>query len=178
MRKERKAVEQALMLEPEKRAAEIALELGTSTDYVRGVRRELTRRGLISRQTQGTDAERLADLMALFNKREGKIGGKMAYTMLMHNCYYRLRSQDDKTHATAIENTYAINDRLKHPLPIMEVVMLCEIAVDHYMKSIDAELNEKAKALGYPGAGLHYSDRAIKEIWAVEEHELPLVYLR
>lgn len=178
MRKERKAVEQALMLEPEKRAAEIALELGTSTDYVRGVRRELTRRGLISRQTQGTDAERLADLTALFNKREGKISRNAANVMLMHNCYYRLRSQDDKTHATAIENTYAINDSLKHPLPIMEVVRLCEIAVNHYMKSIDSDLNEKAKALGYPGAGLHFSDRIIKEKWEIKDDELPLVYLR
>lgn len=103
---------------------------------------------------------------------------KAAATMLMHNCYYRLRSQDDDVHARAIEDTYTINETLRHPLPMIEAIRICEVAIDHYMKSIDPELNEKALALGYPGAGLHYSDRVIKDKWEVKEHELPLIHMR
>lgn len=178
MRQERRTVEEFIKKDPDLKAYEIATELGLPTDYVRSVKRSMRRKGQISPQRPATDAERLEDLTALFDKRRGKMSHKAATTMLMHNCYYRLRSQDDNIHARAIEDTYTINNSLRYPLPVTEAIRICEIALDHYMQSIDPELNEKALELGFPGAGLHYSDRTIKEKWEIKDHELPLIHMR
>lgn len=178
MRQERKAVENILLQDPAKKSYDIATALGLPTDYIRSVKRSMLKKGQISRQRLATDAERLEDLKALLSKRNGNMSRRAATFMLMHNCYYQLKSKNDIVHLQAIEDTYRINETLRHPLPMLEAVRLCEIAVDHYMKSIDPELNKRAISLGYPGAGLHYSDRVIKDKWEIKEHELPLIHIR
>ena len=178
MKAERKAIEELLLNNPEKKAYDIAVETGTDTDYVRNVKRSLRKKGRISPSKPATDQERLEDLTALFAKRNGRMSHRAAANMLMHNCYYRLRSQDDNIHARAIEDTYTINDSLRHPLAIVEAVRMCEIAVEHYMRSIDPVANETAISLGYPGSGLNYSDRTLKDRWEIKDNELPLVHMR
>ena len=178
MKAERKAVETMIINEPFKKAYEIAVETGTDADYVRNVKRSMRRKGQIAPSRPATDQERLEDLTALLQKRNGRMSHKAAANMLMHNCYYRLRSQDDSIHASAIDDTYTINNGLKNPLPMSEAIKLCEIAVEHYMRSINKYENERAIELGYPGAGLNYSDRAIKDKWEIKDHELPLVHMR
>lgn len=178
MKPERAEIERLLLDNHQRKACEIADEVGVSVDYVRNVKRSMRRKGKIETSRMATDQERLEDLTALLEKRQGKMSHRAAANMLMHNCYYRLRSQDDNIHATAIDDTYTINDSLRHPLAIVEAVKMCEVAVEHYMQSIDPAANEKAISLGYPGSGLHYSDRAIKDKWEIKDSELPLVHMR
>lgn len=177
MRAERQAVEAMIIDRPDKKAHEIAREIGTDPDYVKSVRTQLRKKGKLLKPRQATDEERLEDLRELFDKRHGKMSRKAAAAMLMHHCYYMFRSQDDDIHAKAIEETYALNDRLQNPFPIQTAIQLCEDALGFYMQSINTIMNEKAKELGYPGAGLHYSDRAIIDKWEIKESELPLVHL-
>lgn len=178
MKPERAEIERLLLDNHQRKACEIADEVGVSVDYVRNVKRSMRRKGQIAPSRPATDQERLEDLTALLQKRNGRMSHKAAANMLMHNCYYRLRSQDDSIHASAIDDTYTINNGLKNPLPMSEAIKLCEIAVEHYMRSINKYENERAIELGYPGAGLNYSDRAIKDKWEIKDHELPLVHMR
>ena len=184
MRKDREKIEKLLLKDPYQKAYDIAAEIGAAEDmeravnYVRSVRRQMIRKGQIPPSRQATDKERLEDLTALFEKRQGRMSRRAAGYVLLHNCYYRLRSQDDEIHSRAIEYTYDMNEKLLHPLPILEAIRICEIAVDTYMRSIDPEKNEKARRYGFQGAGLHYADRTIKDLWEVKEHELPLIHMR
>ena len=179
-RPERDMVERAYIDNPKRKAHEITEEVGLiaslgydkAIDYVRTVKKSLKSKGLITAGAYSTDEERLKDVTTLFEIRAGEVEQKTAFRMLLLNCYYRLRSEDDSIHMMAIDDTYEKNRELKEPFRMNEAVQICEAALAHYMNSIDEEKNEAAKKKGYPGAGLNYSDESFIRALSITESEL------
>lgn len=92
--------------------------------------------------------------------------------MLLLNCYYRLRSEDDDIHLMAIDDTYEKNAYLEIPLHMSDAIKLCEVALAQYVNSKDEQKNEAAKRKGYPGAGLNYTDERFIAKLEITEEEL------
>ena len=179
-RPERDLVEKALSDNPQRKAYEIAEEVGLiksmgcdkAVDYIRRVKRTMRDKGLIQIGPKATDAERMQDMDTLFTIRVGKrLSKSVKKMMLLLNCYYRLRSEDDTIHIMAIDDTYAKNAGLKEPLTMGEAISLCEIALNRYMISIDETQNMIARKRGLPGAGIHYSDDRLIEKLAISDKE-------
>ena len=118
------------------------------------------------------DAERLQDIEKLFEIRKEKIEPRTAYMMLLLNCYYRFRSEDDSIHMRAIDDTYEKNAQLKEPFPRPDAIKICDAALAQYMQSIDEDQNEAARKKGFPGAGLNYTDESFIEKLVITESEL------
>lgn len=182
-RPERDAVERALLQNPKRHAYEIAEEIGMistmgydkAVDYIRQVKRSMKSKGQISIGHFPADHERLQDIETLFSHRQGVMGSRAAYMLLLLNCYYRLRSEDDNIHADAIDDTYRKNGQLAEPIPMYSAIKVCEIALEKYMRSIDTERNSKAVKKGFPNAGLNYSDHLFIEKLEITNDELPLL---
>lgn len=181
-RPERDQVELALKENPRKKAHEIAAEAGLietmdydrAVDYVKQVKRSLKAQGLLPMANYSSDKERLQDITTLLRIRKGKRPTAINL-MLLLNCYYRLRSHDDNIHMRAIDDTYARNELLKEPVPMAEAIRICEIALTHYMDSIDEEKNAAARKRGFPGAGLNYSDDTFINKLQITDEELPMM---
>ena len=179
-RPERDLVEKAFVENRRRKAHEIAEEVGLieamgydkAIDYVRSVKKSMKEKGQIKPAHIASDAERLQDVTKLFEIRKGKIEPKTAYMMLLLNCYYRFRSQDDSIHMMAIDDTYEKNAQLKEPFHITEAIKICDAALAQYMNSIDEDQNEAAKKKGFPGAGLNYTDDSFIERLAITDSEL------
>lgn len=173
-------VENAYMIDPQRKAYEIAEEVGLieslgydkAVDYVRRVKKSMRIKGQLKVGAYAPDEERLSDITTLFELRQGDISSKSAYTMLLLNCYYRLRSEDDTVHMMAIDDTYEKNKALKRPFAMADAIKLCEAALTHYTNSKDEEKNEAARKKGYPGAGLNYTDERFIEKLEITESEL------
>ena len=179
-RPERDLVEKALSDNPQRKAYEIAEEVGLTesmgcdkaVDYIRRVKRAMRKKGLIQIGPKATDAERMQDIDTLFIIRAKKrLSRSIAGLMLLLNCYYRLRSEDDSIHMMAIDDTYAKNAELESPLTMAEAINVCEIALNRYMRSIDEVQNEAARKRGFPGAGIHYTDDSLIEKLAISDKE-------
>lgn len=179
-RPERDQVEKALSENPKRKAHEIAEEAGLidtigydkAVSYVKQVKRSMKAKGQIQIGPRATDAERMQDMDMLFTIRAGKkLSHSIATTMLLLNCYYRLRSEDDRIHMMAIDDTYAKNAELESPLTMAEAISICEVALNRYMRSIDEEKNAAARRRGYPGAGIHYSDDRLIEKLGISDLE-------
>lgn len=179
-RPERDMVESSLINNPKQRAYEIAAEVGLveamgyddAVSYVRRVRKDMRKKGKITTGAHATDADRLNDVEKLFELRQGEMSSGAAYFMLLLNCYYKLRSDDDDIHLRAIDDTYEKNAYLKSPFPMSEAIKICEIALAQYTNSIDEAKNEVAKKRGYPGAGLNYSDEKFIDKLEITKEEL------
>lgn len=182
-RPERENVEQALLRDPKRHAYEIAEEIGLTdtmgydkaVDYVRRVKKSMRSKGQLTVEHIAPDHERLQDIETLFEIRDGSFDYKAAFTILMMNCYYRLRSEDDNIHMGAIDNTYEKNSQLAEPLPMYAAIKICESALEHYKRSNDEEYNAAARRRGYPRAGLNYTDTRFIESLGITEDELPLM---
>ena len=182
-RPERDAVEQALLQNPKRHAYEIAEEIGIAStmgydkavDYIRQVKRSMKSKGQINIGHFPTDHERLPDIETLFDHRKGAMSSKAAYMLLLLNCYYRLRSDDDNIHADAIDDTYRKNAQLVEPLPMYSAIKACDIALEKYMRSIDDARNATARKKGFPNAGLNYSDLFFIEKLEIKDDELSLM---
>ena len=183
-RPERDQVEKLLTENRRRKAHDIAEEVGLidtmgydkAVDYVRNVRKSMRKAGAFPQEKYkfASDEERLEDITKLFELRQGKaIDEKVAYLMLMLNCYYRLRSEDDDIHIMAIDDTYEKNKELVNPLPMGTAIQLCEIALARYMQSNDEKEKERAKRKGLPGAGFMYASETLIEKLAITEEELP-----
>lgn len=179
-RPERDMVESALLENRKRKAHEIASEVGLleamgydeAIKYVRRVKKDMRKKGIIQTGALATDADRLRDVTTLFELRQGKMSSGAAYFMLLLNCYYRLRSEDDDIHLMAIDDTYEKNAYLENPFPMSEAIRICEVALAQYVNSKDERRNEIAKKRGYPGAGLNYSDESFIEKLEITEEEL------
>ena len=143
-----------------------------AVDYVRQVRKTMQKNGDLPPLPHATDEERLEDITKLFDLRQGKMSRKAAFTMLRLNCYYRLRSHDDKIHWLAIDDTYEKNARLQEPFTMAEAIRICEIALQQYMDSIDQEKDRRAKERGFVGAGLNYRSETLIDKLQITEDEL------
>lgn len=182
-RPERDLVEKMLHENRRRKAHDIAEEVGLvgtmgydkAVDYVRNVRRSMRKAGAFPQEKYkfASDEERLADITKLFELRRGKvIDEKVAYLMLMLNCYYRLRSADDDIHIMAIDDTYAKNKDLVEPLDMRVAIQLCEVALSRYMQSNDEKEKERAIKRGLPGAGFSYASETLILKLAITDEEL------
>ena len=179
-RPERELVVNAYLENPNRKAYEIAEEAGLvellgydqAVDYVRRVKKALKAKGQITVGAYATDEERLEDVTTLFELRNGRMPQKVAYIMLLLNCYYQLRSEDISVHAMAIDDTYRKNGMLKYPFGISEAIEICNAALTQYVISKDEAKNIEARKHGYPGAGLNYSDDRFIERLEITESEL------
>lgn len=178
----RDEIERILKEHPKRKAYNIAKECGLDKDmgtdraveYIRRVRKTMRSRGQLPAVSAdiAAEADLLKDITKLFSMRKGRMSKKAAATMLLLNCYYRFCSEDDSIHVTAIDSTYALNAQLENPLPMMEAIGLCDIALARYMASQDEEQNAAAKRKGYPKAGLNYSNDTLIDICEITEREL------
>ena len=182
-RPERELVVQLLLENRRRKAHDIAEEVGLvetigydkAVDYVRNVRKTMKKAGEFPDEKYrfASDEERLEDITKLFELRQGKaINGKVAYLMLMLNCYYRFRSEDDDTHMMAIDDTYQKNKELKAPLPLNTAIRICEVALARYEQSKDEKEIEKARRKGLPGAGFCYASETLIQKLAITAEEL------
>lgn len=181
-RPERDVVENSIRENRSKQYHEIAGEVGLidtmgydrAVNYVKQVKRSMKKNGDLPpvESKYAPDEERLEDITRLYEIRQGKMSKSAAYFMLLLNCYYRLRSQDDNIHMMAIDDTYAKNNELEEPLHMAEAIKLCEKALAQYMQSIDEERNRIAIARGFPGAGLNYTSESLIEKLEITDDEL------
>ena len=182
-RPERDQVEKLLIENRRRKAHDITREAGLidtmgydkAVDYVRNVIRSMKTTGALplEKNRYAPDEARLDDITKLFELRHGKeLDEKVAYLMLMLNCYYRLRSSDDDIHIMAIDDTYAKNKELVDPLPMGTAIQLCEIALARYTQSNDEKEKERAKRKGLPFAGFCYSSETLIQKLAITDEEL------
>lgn len=179
-RPERDMVEAAYLENSKRKAYEIAEEVGLietmgydkAVHYVKTVKKSMRKKGQITGSALAAESDRLTDVTTLFMIRQGKMSKTAAYFLLLMNCYYRLRSEDDDVHMMAIDETYDMNKNLEEPFPMRDAIHICDIALAQYMNSIDEQKNEEAKKKGYPGAGLNYNDDRFIEKLEITEEEL------
>ena len=182
-RPERDQVEKLLLQDRRRGAYDIAEEVGLlesmsynqAVDYVRQVKKSMKKAGKFPDEPYryASDEERLEDITKLFELRKGKaIDEKIAYLMLMLNCYYRMRSEDDDIHWQAIDDTYAKNKELEEPLPMSTAIQLCEVAMARYMQSRDEKEIERARRKGLPSAGFCYASETLIQKLAITDEEL------
>lgn len=182
-RPERELVEKLLLENRRRKANDIAEEVGLietmgynkAVDYVRNVRKSMRKAGTFPDEEYrfAPDEERLADITKLFELRKGKvIAEKVAYRMLMLNCYYRMRSEDDDIHCMAIDDTYAKNRELVEPLPWNTAIKSCNVALARYVQSKDEKEIERSKRKGLPGAGFCYASETLIQKLAITDDEL------
>lgn len=182
-RPERDLVEKLLLENRRRESSDIAEEVGLietlgynkAVDYVSNVKKSMRKAGKFpdERYRYATEEERLEDITKLFELRKGQaIHEQVAYLMLMLNCFYRMRSEDDDIHWTAIDDTYAKNKELVEPLPMSTAMQLCEVALARYMRSIDEKEKERAKRKGLPYAGFCYASETLIRELAITDEEL------
>lgn len=182
-RPEREQVEKLFLQNPRRKAYDIAEEVGLvetmgydkAVDYVRNVKKSMKKAGKFPDEPYryASDEARLEDITKLFELRQGKvIDEKVAYRMLMLNCYYRLRSEDDTIHWQAIDDTYAKNKELEEPLPMSTAIKLCEVALVRYTQSNDEREKERARKKGLPSAGFCYASETLIQKLAITDEEL------
>ena len=182
-RPERDLVVKLLSENPRRKANDIAEEVGLietmgydkAVDYVRNVRKSMIKAGTFPDESYryATDEARLEDITKLFELRRGKaINEKVAYRMLMLNCYYRLRAEDDSTHWNAIDDTYAKNRELKEPLPLDTAIKLCQVALQKYKQSNYEQEIERSRRKGLPSAGFCYASETLVQKLAITGEEL------
>ena len=182
-RPERDIIEKLIKENRRRKAHDIAEEVGLietmgydkAVDYVRHVRKAMKKAGDLppGKYRFASDADRLEDITKLFELRRGKaIHNQVAYRMLLLNCYYRLRSDDDEIHWGAIDDTYAKNKDLEEPLDLSVAIRICEIALARYMESIDEKKKAAAIKKGLPGAGFSYASDTLIEKLEITAEEL------
>jgi len=182
-RPERDQVEKLLLENRRRDANDIAEEVGLvetmgyekAVVYVPRVKKSMREAGSFPDEPYrfASEEERLEDITKLFELRKGKtINEQVAYLMLLLNCFYRLRSQDDDIHWRAMDDTYEKNLELEEPLPWDTAIHICEVAQARYMQSINEQEIARAKRKGLPFAGFCYaSDTLIREL-AITDEEL------
>lgn len=180
---EREQVEKLLIENSRRKAYDIAEEAGLvetmgedkAVDYVRRVKRSMRKAGAFPEEENrfASEEDRLEDITKLFELRKGKaIDEKVAYIMLMLNCFYRFRSKDDGIHWGAIDDTYAKNQELEEPLPWSTAIRVCEIAQARYMQSINEQEIARAKRKGLPYAGFCFANDTLIRKLAITDEEL------
>ena len=181
-RPEREKIEQIIKEGKRRTAYDIAGAVGLidtmgydkAVTYVKQVRRTMRKRGDIPQNLErfGTDEGRLADITKLFEIRQGKMSEDAAYFMLLLNCYYRLRSENDVIHLGAIDDTYQKNAELETPHDMRTAVSICEIALARYVQSKDEGQIELAKKRGLPCAGFCYANETLIDKLEITDEEL------
>ena len=100
-------------------------------------------------------AARLHDLDTLVTIRNGDMHGVREITLFLYrywSCCFEQNTQE------ALQQTLEFNQNFTHPLPEREVIKATESAEKAYKAKSDKEANERAKAMGYQGAGYRISN--------------------
>lgn len=147
------------------------MERESALDYVMSVKQNERRKQKKREQAEALAQEleakakefnnsRIEDLKKLIDSRKGRMKRSAAYNLLLLNCYYRLKSQDDDIHWRAIDHTYEVNENLQYPFTTSEAIKICETAIDKYMKNKE---------------GIDYSPVSLYYMLDVREEELPIL---
>lgn len=111
---------------------------------------------------------RLQDLDKLITLRHGDLEGYREITLFLYRYWACCFEQDTDT---ALQHTIEINERFTHPLKISEVVRATQSAEKAYQARSNKEANERAKAMGYPGAGYRISNAKLIDWLQITEEE-------
>ena len=98
---------------------------------------------------------RLQDLDRLVNLRHGDMSGHRETTLFLYRYWSCCFEQDPET---AIQHTLEFNRMFTHPLSEREVLRATRSAEKAYHAKSNKEANERAQAMGYPGAGYRISN--------------------
>ena len=100
-------------------------------------------------------AARLHDIAKLVELRHGEMDGHREITLFLYrywSCCFTGDAQE------ALQQTLEFNDSFTHPLSQKEARKATESAQKAWRAKSDKEADERAKAMGYPGAGYRISN--------------------
>ena len=172
---------QTIKEHPEWRAVVVASHIGLieemgndkAVEYIRQVRKSLKRKGeLMVRavcESEYTEAERLEDVLKLFELRKYDVTKRAASSMLLMLCYWTMREAGN---FKAVSDTMELNDKLKHPLSFTEIEQVCNLAQERGFDSFDEEKTLQANLRGFKNAGLNYTSSSLFYKFEVTDEEL------
>lgn len=111
---------------------------------------------------------RLRDLAKLVELRQGEMEGYREITLFLYR-YWTCCFTGDATEA--LQQTLDFNQGFTHPLPQNEARKATESAQKAYAAKSDREANERAKSMGYPGAGYRVSNAKLIDWLGITEEE-------
>lgn len=113
-------------------------------------------------------AARLQDLDTLVELRKGYMDGYRETTLFLYRywcCCFEQNIQE------ALQQTLEFNQNFTHPLRETEVRRATKSAEKAYLARSDKEANERAQAMGYPGAGYRISNAKLIKWLDITEDE-------
>ena len=133
-----------------------------ATDYVRMVRKKMRDNGDLimpeEKPKYADPADRLADVLTLFELRKYNVRKKEAKNMLLTMCYWTMLL---KGNYTAVSDTMDMNAKLKRSLPFQEIEEICNAAQEYGFEAMDEAKNALAIAEGFPGSGLNWTSDSL-----------------
>ena len=111
---------------------------------------------------------RLRDLAKLVDLRKGEMDGYREITLFLYR-YWTCCFTGDATEA--LQQTLDFNEGFTHPLPQKETRKATESAQKAWAAKSNREANEKARAMGYPGAGYRISNAKLIDWLGITEEE-------
>lgn len=105
-------------------------------------------------------AARLHDLATLVTMRDGEMKGYREITLFLYRYWSCCFTGDAQT---ALQQTMEFNQTFTNPLPQREAIKATESAQKAWAAKSDKEANDRAKAMGYPGAGYRISNAKLIE---------------
>ena len=113
-------------------------------------------------------AARLQDLDTLVRIRNGEMPQCREFALFLYRYWSCCFENDPRT---ALSHTLEFNRTFAHPLSEREAVKATESAQKAYLAKSDKEANERAKAMGYPGAGYRISNAKLITWLGITEYE-------
>lgn len=113
-------------------------------------------------------AARLHDLDALVRIRGGDMQGAREITLFLYRYWSCCFEQNPEE---ALQQTMEFNKTFLHPLPEAEVKRATASAEKAYHTKSSKEANERAIAMGYPGAGYRLSNAKLIEWLGITQEE-------
>ena len=111
---------------------------------------------------------RLHDLDKLVTIRNGDMDGCREIALFLYRYWSCCFENDPRT---ALQHTLELNQAFTHPLRESEAVRATESAQKAFEAKSDKEANERAKAMGYPGAGYRVSNAKLIDWLGITEEE-------
>lgn len=111
---------------------------------------------------------RLRDLAKLVELRQGEMEGYREITLFLYRYWTCCFTGDP---VEALQQTLSFNQGFTRPLSQREARKATESAQKAYAAKSDKEANERAKAMGYPGAGYRISNAKLIDWLGISEDE-------
>ena len=111
---------------------------------------------------------RLQDLATLVELRHGDMSGYREITLFLYRYWSCCFTQDPEE---ALQQTLEFNETFTQPLPQREARKATESAQKAWEAKSDKEANDRANAMGYPGAGYRLSNTKIIDWLNITEAE-------